>query len=243
MPRNSPAGSFNIADFKSRVSDHLGGKGVHQPNRFRVRIYMPSGLWGTAAARPSSGVNGVTSGDDIATIRTLEFWAMSVGIPPFGLTKMDALRYGYGAPERRPTGPIYTDTTISFICDDLSDNWKVFYNWINLIYNTKADKGVGVDEAAKTGQVNTTGSGLPSDEILHYGPYELSYQIEYLTTVEVHCFNRFGKKTMQVDFREAYPIGIGGMQMNWADNNSFSILPVNFTFTALQMKFGAEMDE
>jgi len=178
--RTTKAGSFNAADFRSILGR---GAGVAEPNKFRVRFFLPAGLHGTV---PSQGTGAdeanhtSKSGKDEDTIRYLEFWAHSTSLPAFGLMAQPAKRYGYGASERRPFAPVYTDVQVMFIADDHGDNWKLFYNWMNMIYNTRAHLGMSTN----TGHVNMHGAG----NLLAYKPYELAYRTEYLTDVQIHPF-------------------------------------------------------
>lgn len=233
--RTTKAGSFNAADFRSIIGSKTG---VAEPNKFRVRFFLPNGLNGTT---PSQGTGGSEenhtskSGADKETIRYLEFWAHSTSIPAFGLMAQPAKRYGYGASERRPFAPVYTDVQVMFIADDHGDNWKLFYNWMNMIYNTRAHLGMSTN----TGHVNMHGAG----NLLAYKPYQLAYRTEYLTDVQIHTFSKTGQQNMHVVLREAFPISMGGVSLNWADNNSFMSLPVTFAYTDLQFFFGSHIPE
>ena len=220
-------GSFNIADFRAVMKkDH--GWSVAQPNRFRVRIFMPQGLVGTTPAQEAPPAK-----RDEDTVRFLEYWAHSVSLPPFGLQKIQAFRYGYGAQENRPVGPVYTDTQVMFICDDSSNIWKFFYNWNNMIFNTKTQEGI----LGLTGDVNSEATGTN----LTYVPYELAYRVEYITDVEIHGFAKTGEQNMRMVLREAFPVGMSGVALSWADNNSFMSLPITFAYTDIQMQFGGEI--
>jgi len=233
--RTTKAGSFNAADFRSILGR---GAGVAEPNKFRVRFFLPAGLNGTI---PSQGTGGSEeghtskSGSDIETLRYLEFWAHSTSLPAFGLMAQPAKRYGYGANERRPFAPVYTDVQVQFIADDHGDNWKLFYNWQNMIFNTRTQLGMD----STTGAVKMNGGSFE----LFYEPYELAYRTEYLTDVQIHTFSKTGQQNMHIVLREAFPVSMGGVSLNWADNNSFMSLPVTFAYTDLQFYFGSNIPE
>ncbi len=233
--RTTKAGSFNAADFRSILGR---GAGVAEPNKFRVRFFLPAGINGTV---PSQGTGASEenhtskSGDDKETIRYLEFWAHSTSLPAFGLMAQPARRYGYGAAERRPFAPVYTDVQVQFIADDHGDNWKLFYDWTNMIFNTRAHEGM----SSTTGAVKMNGGPFE----LFYEPYELAYRTEYLTDVQIHTFAKTGQQNMHVVLREAFPVSMGGVSLNWADNNSFMSLPVTFAYTDLQFRFGSHIPE
>lgn len=221
--------AFNIADFRAVLDT-----GVQRPNKFRVRIYMPAGLFGTAHAQEFGLAN-----DDFTTVRYLEYYAAGCQIPTMGIQTHAALRYGYGASEKRPYAPNYMDCTVNFIAEAHGSSWKFFNNWMNLIYNTRMQAGID----APTGHVNMNGGVAPSPGFLVYGPYELSYKVEYLTELEIHTMTQTGEIDKVIVLREAFPIAMGPAEMDWGRNNSITTLPILFTFTDAQMYFGDQLSD
>ncbi len=215
--------AFNIADFRSVV----GQKGISQPNKFRLRLFMPVGLESTLWA----GQFGL-AGPDIETVRFLEYWVAGVSYPASGLTTVAAHRYGYGASEKRPYGLNYQDLSVNILCDEHSEAWKLFYNWINLIINARMQIGI----SGITGHVNSQSGGL-----LAYSPYELSYKVEYISDIQIHTMTKEGEIDKLIVFREAYPISIGGVDFDWSRNNSLTTLPIQFAYTDTQVYFGSQI--
>ncbi len=202
---------FNVADFRAVISD----KGVARPNKFLVRLNMPVGLYGT----PGTTYN-------LETVRELEFWAESTNLPMFGLATNMANRYGYGAAEKRPYMPTYQDLQINFIFDEFGDNWHFFYDWMNMIINTKTNRGVN----AADGRVNVGGEG----NILSYRPWEVSYRVEYVTDLNIKLFDQTGVVIKNFLLREAFPIDMGGQSLDWNDNNSYLRIPIRFSYVDWQ---------
>lgn len=203
------AAGFNINGFRSVV----GARGVARPNKFLVRLYMPNGL--------------LTSSDqmqvNMESVRFMEFWADSASVPSMGLQLENVRRYGYGVAEKRPSGAIFTDISIQFMFDEASNNWQFFYDWLKMIYNT--DMGQGVN--TQTGLVNAEGKGA----LVAYEPFQVAYRSEYITDMEIKLYNQMGDNIRTFVLREAFPIGMGGMQLDWADMNSYLRIPVQFAFT------------
>ncbi len=202
---------FNVANFRSVVDQ----KGIAKPNKFLVRFNLPRGLFGVAGTE-----------FNIETIRYLEYWAESVTMPSIGLGLQQAYRYGYGAFEQRPYHPIFQAMNVTLMFDEYGDNWQLFYDWINMTFNTKMDKGINT----LTGEVNNHGTG----ENLTYTPYELAYRIEYVTDVEIKVFAQNGEVLKSIVMREAFPVSMGGMPLDWSDNNSYLRLPIQFVYTDWQ---------
>lgn len=210
---------FNVADFRSII----GEKGLARPNKFMVRFYLPSGLYGTLGYQ-----------QDLATMRFLSYWAEAVSIPSFGVATTQAARYGYGAVEKRPVALQFPDLQVMIMADDNGDNWRIFYRWLNLIINARMNQGI----TGKTGQTNVL--GLQSS-VLAYAPYELAYRVEFVTDLEIMTFAQTGEQLATFILREAFPIAMGGVDLNWNDVGSFLRIPVTFAYTDLTM--GQPMDQ
>lgn len=199
------AAGFNIAQFLS----HVNKTGVMRNNKFLIRIPTPRGLIGDSEF--DSLVN---------TARYLEFWAESSSLPGATLSIHSIMRYGYGAVEKKPTGPAFTDQSTAFIADANAAIWSYFYKWLNMITNFNLSHGIVNQGSIKTGQV----SGISLD------PYELSYKSEYAVDIEITLFDDNGQEKMTTVLREAFPIHLGDLPLNWADNNSYMKIPLVFTF-------------
>jgi hypothetical protein len=152
-----------------------------------------------------------------------------------------ALRYGYGALQNRPYAPQYTPTQIQFITDEPHDIWKLFYNWTNMIVNTRMQGGI----TEELGEVNSQGAGTTATgagAVMNYAPYEVSYQIEYITDLQIHTFAKTGELIQVAILREAFPVNMGGVELDWADTNSYIRLPVTFAYTDAQFYYGEQIE-
>jgi hypothetical protein len=181
-------------------------------------IPMPSGLLGTPLA---------TSDAITSVARDLVFWADHVTIPFFGLQTMQALRYGYGAPEYRPTGVTFQTTQINFNADELGDNYQLFYNWIKMIINNDVRSGMNTP----TGQVNS--GGLSGGSVVNYEPYQLAYRSEIVCDIQIQTYSQTGDPVQVINLREAFPTGIAPIDLDWEANNTRMHVPVSFAFTDL----------
>lgn len=154
----------------------------------------------------------------ISTNRDLEFWCEGTNIPGIGLATHPVLRYGYGAVEKKPASPSFNDVNFSIIGDGKADNWTFFKSWISMINNFDLRNGINPDT------VNTKIAGKSQS------PYELAYKYEYASDVNILVFDDTGKSTFDIILRDAYPIFLGDIQLNWSDNNTIMKIPVSFTF-------------
>lgn len=147
------------------------------------------------------------------TVRSLEFWCESANIPGVSLNVTEIRRYGYGNFEKKPYVSQNNDISMSFIGDANGVIWSYFQQWMKLIVNYDMRKGI------------TGSTGVSSNQ----APFELSYKEDYAVDIHLSVFDDLGKEKIHVVLREAYPIFVGDIQLNWADTNTIMRIPVTFT--------------
>lgn len=184
---------FNINEFKAQLTS-----GFQRNNKFFVRFNSPPVM--NASADPKLPT----------TSQAMEYWCDGAPIPGVAMGVHPVLRYGYGAMERKPFAPLFTDITLTFMMDGDGDIWNYFYQWMLNINNFNMSQSINAPA--------TTGNGV----------YELNYKYDYATDIQVTTFNEGGDKSNIVQMREAYPIYMGEIGYNWADPN-ISRLPITFT--------------
>lgn len=147
------------------------------------------------------------------TVRMLEFWCESANIPGVSLNVNEVRRYGYGNFEKKPYVSQNNDITMSFIGDANGIIWTYFQQWMKLIVNYDMRQGI------------RGSTGISSNQ----APFELSYKEDYAVDIHLSVFNDKGDEAIHVVLREAYPIFVGDIQLNWGDTNSVMRVPVTFT--------------
>ena len=192
---------FNINEFKAQTKV----KGFQKNNKFLVRFPLPRGFLNTPNFSKYAEID-----------KVLEYWCEGATIPGVALSLTPINRYGYGAIEKKPSTPTFTDANFTFIGDGKSDNWLFFQQWIRLIDNYDLRGGIN----PITGYVN----GKP------ISPFEVSYKYEYASDVNLIVFDDSGTETFNIILRDAYPIYMGQIPLNWADNNTIMKIPITFTF-------------
>lgn len=198
---------FNISTFRSIIRE----KGVLKPNQFLVRIPRPAGL--TVANENYEEV--------IETNRMLEYWAQSAVIPGVSMQTHSVIRYGYGGAEVKPFRAGFQAANFIFTSDAFGENHRFFNAWSKLIINHDLSRGVyEKGEQTPTSSV----SGIRLD------PYEIGYKYEYASDINVISYNERGDAAIDITLREAFPVAIGDLDMNWADNAGYIRLPVQFAF-------------
>ncbi len=111
---------FNINTFRAHIQEN----GLQKTNKFLFRIPMPAGLQGHDLATQF-----------VETSRNLEFWGVATSLPSFGVTTTPYIRYGYGAIEKKPLQPIFTEQSLSFMLDSKGAIFSFFTEWNRIIVN------------------------------------------------------------------------------------------------------------
>jgi hypothetical protein len=62
-------------------------------------------------------------------------------------------------------------------------------------------------------------------------PHELGYRADYVADVTVTAYAQNGAKAIETVLRDAYPINIGNIDMNWANKGNYLRVPVQFVYT------------
>lgn len=202
--------SFNIANFRTIIED----KGLLRPNKFKVNLFIPTGFYGIAEFQEFQVAN-----------RMIEFYCDIAAFPGVMLATHDARRYSYGPNEKRPFSAAFSEFQMSFYSDGDAKIWNLFQSWINMIYNFDNRQTINV----QTGEVNT--SSLSNNSVKSFEPYELSYRDEYVTEVKITIYDQEGIERKIVVLRDAFPLALSDLPLNWSDNNSLLKIPVTFAYT------------
>lgn len=179
---------------------NINANGVMRNNKFLVRIPTPAGFGG------QSKLNG--------TAQYLELWCDSANLPGVALGTANVRRYGYGHEETRPTHIQNNNINLTFISDGRAAIWTFFQQWIKLIYNYDLSNGVY----------------KPNGVMSNQKPMELAYKTDYAVDIEIFVFNDSGEQLLSVMLREAYPVDLGSVQLNWGDTNNIAKIPASFTY-------------
>jgi hypothetical protein len=156
------------------------------------------------------------------TSQLIEFLCDSASIPAVALATADVRRYGYGAVEKKPYAPLFTDVNLTFMLDGNAETYNFIYAWISLICNfrwtTNESGGGGI----------TTPTGILPNQ----NPYELAYKDDYVSTVKIKVYDPTAppEPNLQVNLRDAYPTFLGDLPLNWASDDPYIKVPVTFTF-------------
>ena len=139
----------------------------------------------------------------------------SVSLPGVSFITSDNIRrYGMGQIESRPYAVSQTDIDFTFYVDGYATINKFFYEWMNNIVPSNVDSNLTVPRGSD-------GSRF----------YLSNYKEDYVTTIEFLVFNEFSNKVMSAKLREAYPLALNPLTMDWDARDQVAQLNVSFKFT------------
>lgn len=193
------ADGFNLNTFRSNVTKN---NGLLKNNKFMVRMFAPRGFQSTAKGQELS-----------QTARFLEFWCESANIPGVSLNVNEVRRYGYGTIEKKPYASLNNDINMSFLGDAKGAIWTYFQQWLRLIVNYDMRRGITAETGMMPGQ----------------SPFLMSYKDDYAVDIYLYVFDDRNNEIFRIVLRDAYPIFVGDVQLNWGDTNSLMRIPVTFT--------------
>jgi hypothetical protein len=152
---------------------------------------------------------GATSAD----LDTVRLYNESFSLPGVSwITSDNIRRYGYGPVEARPYIPSFSDIVFNFIVDGKGALFKYFYQWqtSTIPFNVKSSFNEG---------------GPGNDR------YTVSYKEDYVTDIELIVFNQSAQRVFVCKLRDAWPVAVDPIQMNWGATDELARLAVTFKFT------------
>lgn len=140
--------------------------------------------------------------------KSLTFRCDTSEIPGRTLTTSETKFGNYGPIAKVAYGQVYTDVTCSFILSEDLREKQFFENW---------HEGVMSTGSFENRRFN----------FLSNSKFNVNYYRDYIGVVEIRQYGASGNLRSVHKLNEAYPIIIGGLPMNWADEE---ILKLTVTF-------------
>lgn len=187
----------------NEISSEVARSGVLRNNKFLVEFPMPIAL------RNTTGFNTLAD-----TNRVLSLYCEGTNLPGVALLTEDIRRYGYGPNEKKPYAPIFTDVNLTFRGDAGGNVWTFLNAWMKCAINYEY----------------RTGMNTPSGPVSNQFPHEVGYKDGYATDTTIRLFSDDGAETVRVILREAYPIFVGDIPLNWSSRSDYMRIPVTMTF-------------
>lgn len=148
--------------------------------------------------------------------RELQFFCRTVDIPSLNIATREQRDQGFGLMQRMPSELNLPAMATVFMVDSSHNVLKFFHRWIQSIVNFDVSAG----------PISSVGGMLPN-EFAYPEDYEVDITLEvYSKDNPEHCY--------RYTFYRCYPTDIGSITMAWEQTNSIMLLPVTFTFEAME---------
>lgn len=123
---------------------------------------------------------------------------------------------GYGLPTQMPSGINSEPLNCIFMLDSKHAVLSFFHEWMQKILNYSTANG-------------------SFSSINNQLPYEIGFKKEYSATIKITYFSSDNiDSNYSVTLEGAYPTNIGSLTLSWDDNDTISLLPVNFSYEKIQ---------
>ncbi len=210
-----------MANLYSKVQEQLvKGGGIAKSNQFRVVFPDLTG--------------GIFSNDFPVNFdrRTLEVLCNQVNLPSITATTSQVNGYYTGSSYKFPSMKMYTDLSLSFICDANMTAYKVMSCWFDRIFQDKS--------------MFDMKERIP-DEMTHYPQRNrnrftrLSYPDDYMRTIIVDKFEagpRYNEqgRSMRYFFTHAYPYSVDAVPLD-AGTTTLMTASVNFHYERFEVQY------
>jgi len=180
---------FSVQELKSKISS---SNGVMRPNLFLAQVTNPPCM---ATATGASN-----------------FLCSSATLPGKMITIQQHKRLGYGTEDRRVTGAIMPDVTLTFYVGNDGQPLTYFNEWLENLFYTNGTKGA-------------SGSSIQGAPLFTVG-----YREQYITPIDIIMYDDTQTSYLKYTLYEAFPMQIGDIALAWSDNDSFSSVAINFTY-------------
>ena len=210
----SSISGFNVQDFRASILND----GVMPINRFVVSIPVLSSM---SFLNGGTGVSSAWSSSFKKGTSFLQYRAESIRLPGASLDTFTTRRYGVGPYQKYPTNVNFTDITITFLDDSKASIWRALYDWQNKIFD------YGGNSANLFGGIFGALGNTPTNP-----SYSLNYKDDYVVDIIIDVYNQTDTKPVQtVMLKQAYPITVNDVPMDWAGNNQLLKVQATFTFS------------
>jgi hypothetical protein len=155
-------------------------------------------------------------GNDGMSVRDLRFFCQSAAIPGLNYTVADYYPNGFGVRHSIPTSYQPDPFNAVFMLDSDHMVLRFFHRWMQAVLNYNYADG-------------------PFSQVGNQLPFEIGYKSDYATNITIKHFstNSTGEfdQFYQYDLFDVFPTQISGVDLSWADNDSFATATVNFAYS------------
>lgn len=216
--------AFNINDFKTAI-ERRGG--LARPNLFTVEFSSPrtdNFVWNNA---------------DFGN-RDIKFFCQTVTFPGLSVNVFEYRPNNIDVPQSIPISIDKQQLECVFMVDDTFKVLEFFHAWFRQVVNFTTNGSAG-SAFALPGTESTNSQQFS---------YELGYKKDYSQTMQITMYSRSPSTSPPFEtspgvFRydnkyicrlyDVYPVHVSSINLEWAANDSYTTLPVAFSYSAYDM--------
>jgi hypothetical protein len=160
------------------------------------------------------------AGVDTPVVNDLPMLCDTANLPGVVLS-LDEIRHkGYGLVEKRPNSINFEDFTVSILGDAGGQVLEFVQKWLSLVTNFD-------------GESEVSDAGIPAEMF--------NYPAEYWGTIELYLYDITSQIYKTYTLNKAFPVNLGAVELNWAQNDSIMRIPVTFTYRSYKMSPNGSM--
>ena len=162
--------------------------------------------------------------DSTITKKDLVFFCSSVVFPGITLNVFDYRPNNVELAQSLPFSMGHEQLECIFLIDDRHKVLEYFHSWMKKIVNYSVD-GV-MDGPADGTSISNGGTQYP---------YEFGYKEDYAQTMQIKKYSKTSELVYQCNIKNVYPVNLGSSTLSWDNNDSYSTLPIAFSYTDFKM--------
>lgn len=143
----------------------------------------------------------------------IPFFCEAAHLPGIAFQTDEIRMAGYGNIEKRPYATIFQDVQLTFLNDSDGKVLNFLHSWVQAVYNFNDD----------ISPYAVTAKGLPNNTF--------AYPTDYFGTVEITHYDDVENTVITYSLKEAYPINIGEVSVDWNSSDTLTKIPVTFSYT------------
>lgn len=162
--------------------------------------------------------NGPVQSDGM-TARDLRFFCQTASVPGLNLTVADYYPNGFGAKQSIPVSITQDQFNAVFMLDSDHMVLRFFHQWVQQVLNYNYAQGA----------FSQVGNQLP---------YEVGYKNDFACNIVIKHYSTNSDGTggyYEYTLHDAFPTQVSGVDVSWADNDSFATSTINFAYSHMSV--------
>lgn len=156
-------------------------------------------------------------GNDGMPLRDIRFFCQTASIPGLNYSVTDYYPNGFGVKQSIPTAVQLDQFNAVFMLDSDHMVLRFFHQWMQSVINYNYADG-------------------PFSQLGNQLPFEVGYKKDFACNIVIkHYSTDDESRYYEYTLYDAFPTQVSGVDVSWADNDSFASATVNFAYSHMSM--------